>query len=75
MKARESESIERYAHRLYVADSLFYAGENKHLTEKYADIMAKIKTPTPKKTGDEVVTDMIRRHGLTFGQKKKESDG
>ena len=58
-----------------MADSLFYAGENKHLTQKYADIMSRIKAPRPKKTGDEIVTDMIRRHGLTFGNKKMESDG
>lgn len=55
-----------YAYRLYVADSLFYAGENKHLTEKLSEIMSRVKAPKSSKTGDEVAEDIMRRHGLRF---------
>lgn len=49
-----------------MADSLFYAGENKHLSEKYADILTRIKAPKPAKNGDDVIADIIKRHGLRF---------
>lgn len=61
-----------YTYRLYVADSLFYNGENKHLAEKLSKIIERMRAPRVYKTGDEVAEDVLKRHGLKF---RKESDG
>lgn len=42
--------------------------QNKRLTEKLADVLVKLKNPKPSKTGDEVVEDILKKHGITFGK-------
>lgn len=52
--------------RFYVADSLFYSPQNMRLTEKLSDMFKKSNKPEPEKSGDEVVEEIMKKHGLTF---------
>jgi hypothetical protein len=36
------------------------------LSEKYSDILKRLDNPKPQKSGDDVVQDLLRRHGITF---------
>jgi len=67
MKAREEERRDDTIYRLYVTDSLFYMNQNMRLVEKYTDILKRNrKERQPQKTGDEIVKDMLNKHGLKF---------
>lgn len=65
VKARESEYQREQAYRFYITDSLMYAGENKYITVRYADIITPKKHDT--RSGDEIAAYIIN--------KLKESDG
>lgn len=52
--------------RFYVADSLFYSPQNMRLTEKLSDMFKKSNKSEPEKSGDEVVEEIMKKHGLTF---------
>ena len=49
------------AFRSYVADSLFYMGENKRLQERYIEMISR---KTDDRSADEIVADVIQRAGL-----------
>lgn len=53
-------------YRLYVTDSLFYSAQRMRLADRYTEILKKTKVKVPQKTGDEIVEDMLMRHGFKF---------
>ena len=62
LKERLKAENEGIAYRYYISDSLFYIGQNMHLTKKYRDIIHPPKEDT--RTGDEIAMDVITRAGL-----------
>ena len=60
--SRLKQDREQRIYRIYVTDSLFYHGQNKTLTERFADVI----NPKPKetKTASEIVDDVTSRMGI-----------
>lgn len=56
---------------MYITDTLYYQGEQKRLTVRYADIVNKKTDHADERTGDEIAEDIIARLGLieTGGEK------
>ena len=53
--------------RVFVSDSLFYYTQNMRLNDRYADRIIELnKKPTPQKSAEDIVNDIMGRHGLTF---------
>lgn len=50
------------AYRIYITDSLFYMGENKRLTKRYAEALQPQKIDN--RSGDEIALDVINRLNL-----------
>jgi hypothetical protein len=65
-KAREAEQRAQMKYKLYVADSLFYSQQNMRLAERFSDILNKKRKEMQEKTGDEIVQDIITKHGFKF---------
>ncbi len=65
-KAREAEKVERKAYQYYISDSLFYAGQQMRLADRFSDLLERNRRKAPKKTGDEIVEEVIRKNGLKF---------
>lgn len=57
------ELAEQAAFRVYVTDALYAMGDNKRLTQRYADIIKPRKVD--KRTATEIADDVIKRCGLT----------
>ncbi len=53
---------EQAAFRVYVTDALFAMGDNKRLTQRYADIIKPRKVD--RRSAAEIAADIIRRGGL-----------
>lgn len=64
-KARGEERKEEKAFRLYISDSLFYYMQNMRLVDRYADLLTG-KQKEPQKSGDEIVSDIFRKHNFRF---------
>ena len=58
------------AYRVYITDTLYYQSQNKHLTQRYIDVITPKKIDT--RSADEIAADIIKRAGLTL--KKKGGD-
>lgn len=53
---------EEKMYRRYVADSLYFSGQQKTIAVRYNDL---IKTaPVDDRSGDDIAQDIIRRHNL-----------
>lgn len=57
----------------YIADSLFAFTDNKRLTVSFADYKNRVfkHEVSVDKNADEIVADIMRRHGLTFAGKEE----
>lgn len=68
MDARYEIYSREEAYRYYVTDMLYYHGQNMTLTVKYGDILERLNKPIDNKPvdGDEIVRDIMLRHGLRF---------
>ena len=53
------------AYRFYVADSLQLSAQKRYLTKSLRDII--YKKPADNRTGDEILQDVFKRAGLSFG--------
>ena len=51
-------------YRYYLTDSLYFNGENKHLTVRYIDIVNGKWTPPKEMDGDKIAADVIAKAGL-----------
>ena len=65
-KAREAEKVERKAYQYYISDSLFYAGQQMRLADRFSDLLEKTKNREPEKTGDQIVEEMLKKNGFKF---------
>lgn len=63
MKAKYVMYQKELAYRIYVSDSLFYQAENKRLTKRYLELIAKPEKED-RRTGDEIARDVIERLNL-----------
>jgi len=55
--------MKELAYRIYITDSLYYQADNKRLTTRYAEIIAKPK-PADKRSADKIAEDTIKKLGL-----------
>lgn len=60
--AKYVEYRQAQAYRIYITDSLFYMGENKRLTKRYAEALKPQKIDN--RSGDEIALDVIKRLNL-----------
>lgn len=51
------------AYRIYITDTLYYRSDNKKLTKRYVDMIAKSK-PQDTRSGDEIAEEIINKLGL-----------
>ena len=65
VEARIDEHNREEAYRIYVTKSLQLSPQNKYLTATYEDMLKPHKID--RRTGDEIVVDIIKRAGLKFG--------
>ncbi len=49
---------------MYISDTLYYQGEQKRLTVRYADIVNPNEKAEDTRTGDEIAEDVISRLNL-----------
>ena len=67
MDARYTDYIRDETYRFYIADSLFYQARGKALTLRYSELLDSLNKPIePEPTGDEIVADIMTKHGLRF---------
>lgn len=52
---------------MYITDSLYYQGESKRITVRYADIVNGTLPQKDERTGDEIVEDFIAKFNLKVG--------
>lgn len=58
---------EERAYRIYVTDSLYFAGQGKALVKRYADLANTTHEEIlDDRTGDEIARDVIERCGLKY---------
>lgn len=57
------EQAEQAAFRLYIADTLYYHGENKRLTKRFGDLLDDDRRTPPTM---EEAREMAARLGITF---------
>lgn len=60
---------EQAAFRVYITDALYAMGDNKRMTQRYADLIKPRKVD--RRSADEIADDIIRRCGL---KKRGEAD-
>lgn len=63
--ARIDQYTREEAYRIFVTKSLQLAPQNKFLQTNYSDLF-KPQSKEPDKTGGEIVTDIMKKAGLTF---------
>lgn len=63
--ARLSEYKREQTYRFYVTKSLQLAPQNKYMQVSYDEILK--RKPVPQKTGDEILADVMKGAGLSFG--------
>ena len=62
MIARYNKMDEERAFHIYIADSLYYHGQNMILTKRFSELDKKVAVDN--RTGDEVANEVIKRLGL-----------
>ena len=62
MIAKYNKMDEERAFHIYIADSLYYHGQNMILTQRFSDMDKKVTVDN--RTGDEVAKEVIERLGL-----------
>lgn len=53
-------------YRIYISDCLNLINQRKYLTKRFADMV--YKDVSPKKSGDEIALEVIRKAGLVMKQ-------
>jgi hypothetical protein len=53
-------------YRVYLTDSIYYYAHNQVVNVRYADLINPKKTKQRKKTGDEVVADLVKNAGIVL---------
>lgn len=67
MTNREKEHKEEVLYRVYVTDSLFCSSHNMSLNDRYVERLLKLyEKPVPQRSAEDIVADVMNRHGLTF---------
>ena len=51
-------------YRYYLTDSLFFSGQQKRITIRYADILNGKHTPPKEMDGDKIAAEVIAKAGL-----------
>lgn len=64
VKAKYSQYRQELEYRIYITDSLYYNGENKRLTYRYAESL--IPKYEDNRTGDEIALEVIEKLNLRF---------
>jgi len=55
------------AYRFYVADALYFKGQNKTWNISYEDFLDRLsKPPEPQPDGEEIVEEIMAKHNLRF---------
>lgn len=67
VKARLKEEEQTWAYRFYVANSLQNIPQGSHIIPTLYDIMHNPPQPVDKRTGAEIMADIVSRAGLVFG--------
>jgi len=63
--ARLEDEQRATIYRLYIANSLYYAPQNKIVAKTLQDIWYPVEEDT--RTGDDIAMDIIQKAGLSFG--------
>ena len=63
--ARIEEDQRETTYRLYIANSLYYAPQNKMMAKTLQDIWYPVAEDT--RTGDDIAMEIIQKAGLSFG--------
>lgn len=67
MDARYTDYIREETYRFYIADSLYNQARGKALVLRYSELLDNINKPIEDEpTGDEIVADIMTKHGLRF---------
>lgn len=64
LDARDRAHARDEAFRVYVAESLRLAPQNRALAKSYAEVIASLGERPDTRTGDEIAADVITRLGL-----------
>ena len=64
------EKYREAAYRFYIADSLYASMHNACIDKKFSELLDILKNPEKEEqaSGDEIVNDIMSRHGLRFEQ-------
>lgn len=62
MHYRIDADEEEFSYRVFMTDSFRLLGENKALTQRWADLFIEEEKDT--RSGDEIVLDVLKRSGL-----------
>ena len=60
------ELAEQAAFRIYVTDALYCTGSNRHMSQRYADIINEWRKPRETRSAQEIVDDVVTRCGITI---------
>ena len=64
--ARYKKEMQREMWERYVADSINYVPQQKCLAVSYSDIVNSFHAKEEGKTAEEIIDDIMTRHGLSF---------
>ena len=65
----QSEATEKL-YRNYIADCLYYQGQNKYPAYKFSDALEEMKKPVDRRSGEEILEDVIAKIGIEVTDNK-----
>ena len=66
MEARLATESREDAYRFYISDALYFNGQNKCWTVRFADLLNGTWKPPEPVDGDKLAEEVIRKAGLTM---------
>ena len=66
VEARIDEYNREEAYRIYISKCLQLVPQQKYVQSSYTDILKSMYEKPETRTGDEIVTDIMKRAGLKF---------
>lgn len=64
VRARYDTERREDTYRYYLTDCLYYEGQGRYLTARYADIVSGRYVPPKEMSGDEIAAEVIAKGGL-----------
>ena len=64
--------MQTYIYRVYVSDALYWQGQNKTLSKRWAELIE--KKPVDTRTPEEIAADIIARAGLVLKEEGEAED-